>query len=75
MSPSASGIYHCDIAVHDDVDPSVRETVYVGLYASGGNELIRCYNSKPLSLIYNHVTINHVQCYVSHVAYINMRWP
>ena len=33
-----SGIYHCHIptnAVHDD-DPSVRESVYVGLYASGG---------------------------------------
>ena len=43
MSPS--GIYRCDIAtvaVHDDNDPSVRETVYVGLYASGGNELINC---------------------------------
>ena len=52
MGPS--GIYHCDIptaAVHDDVDLSVREAVYVGLYASGGNELIRCYNSKPLILI------------------------
>ena len=41
MGPS--GIYHCDIptvTVHDDNDLSVRETVYVGLYASGGNELI-----------------------------------
>ena len=40
MSPS--GIYRCDIptdAVHDDSDLSVRETVYVGLYASGGNIL------------------------------------
>ena len=37
MSPS--GIYRCDIPtvpVHDDSDLSVRETVYVGLYASGG---------------------------------------
>ena len=36
MGPS--GIYRCDIptdAVHDS-DLSVRETVYVGLYASGG---------------------------------------
>ena len=44
MGPS--GIYRCDIAtdtVHDDNDLSVRETVYVGLYASGGNELIGCY--------------------------------
>ena len=52
MGPS--GIYRCEVptdAVHDDSDLSVRETVYVGLYASGGNELIRCYNSKPLSLI------------------------
>ena len=40
MGPS--GIYRCDIAtdaVHDDNDLSVRETVYVGLYASGGNTL------------------------------------
>ena len=38
-----SGIYHCDIAtiaVHDDNDTSVRESVYVGLYATGGN----CHN-------------------------------
>ena len=35
-----SGIYRCDIptnAVHDDDDNSMRESVYVGLYASGGN--------------------------------------
>ena len=41
MGPS--GIYRCDIPtvpVHDDSDLSVRETVYVGLYASGGNEYI-----------------------------------
>ena len=34
-----SDIYRCDIAtnaVHDDYDISVRESVYVGLYASGG---------------------------------------
>ena len=40
---SPSGIYRCNIptvAVHDDNDLSVRETVYVGLYASGGNELM-----------------------------------
>ena len=36
---SPSGVYRCDIAtvaVHDDIDNSVRDTVYVGLYASGG---------------------------------------
>ena len=36
---SPSGIYRCDIqtdAVHDYDDISVRETVYVGLYATGG---------------------------------------
>ena len=41
MGPS--GIYRCDIqtvAVHDDNDLSVRETVYVGLYASGGNKCL-----------------------------------
>ena len=34
-----SGIYRCIVAtnaVHDDSDPSVGETVYVGLYGSGG---------------------------------------
>ena len=34
-----TGIYRCDIptnAVHDDTDISVRDTVYVGLYVSGG---------------------------------------
>ena len=34
-----TGIYRCDIptiAVHDDTDISVRETVYVGLYPADG---------------------------------------
>ena len=31
-----SGIYRCDIPTNDN-DISVRESVYVGLYASGGN--------------------------------------
>ena len=39
-----SGIYRCFIAtnaVHDDSDPiSVRDSVYVGLYASGGMYII-----------------------------------
>ena len=41
-----SGIYCCDIptnAVHDDDDISVRESVYVGLYATGGNQLFTSY--------------------------------
>ena len=36
---SPSGIYRCDIptdAVSDENDISVRETVYVGVYATGG---------------------------------------
>ena len=36
---SPSGVYRCDIptiAVHDGNDTSVRDTVYVGLYATGG---------------------------------------
>ena len=36
---SPAGIYRCDIptnAVHNATDISVRDTVYVGLYASGG---------------------------------------
>ena len=35
-----SGIYRCDIptnAVHQSTDISVRETVYIGQYATGGN--------------------------------------
>ena len=34
-----SGLYRCDIStnnVHNDTDSSVRDTVYIGLYASGG---------------------------------------
>ena len=43
-----SGIYRCDIptnAVHDD-ENSVRESVYVGLYATGGTfcYLLSCYH-------------------------------
>ena len=38
-----SGIYRCVIAtnaVHNDSDPSVGETVYVGLYSSGGGIVV-----------------------------------
>ena len=38
-----SGIFRCDIptnAAHDNNDISVRDSVYVGLYASGGNSHI-----------------------------------
>ena len=45
-----SGIYRChiaNIAVHDDNDISVRKSVYVGLYATGGN----CSNNKCTILI------------------------
>ena len=41
---SLSGIYRCDIptdAVHHETDISVRETVYVGLYATGGKSSCR----------------------------------
>ena len=40
---SPSGIYRCDIptfAAHDENDTSVRETVYVGLYATGGKQFL-----------------------------------
>ena len=39
---SPSGIYHCEIAtnaVDDEDDMFVRETVYVGIYGSGGIKL------------------------------------
>ena len=44
-----TGIYRCDItteAVHDDTDISVRDTVYVGLYAGSGG----MYSSLSLAL-------------------------
>ena len=34
-SPSPSGMYRCDIPTNDS-DISVRETVYIGVYATGG---------------------------------------
>ena len=34
-STAMSGIYRCDIAVNSE-DPSIQESVYVGLYTSGG---------------------------------------
>ena len=37
-----TGIYRCDIptvAVHDDTDESVRDSVYVGLYQADGGKL------------------------------------
>ena len=40
-----SGIYRCDIptnAAHDASDTSVTESVYVGLYASGGRHINSC---------------------------------
>ena len=40
-TPTSAGIYRCDIptvAVHDDDDISVRDTVYVGLYLMGGEQ-------------------------------------
>ena len=49
-----SGIYRCDIAtvaVHDDNDLSVRETVYVGLYASGGIYILPNYHSHDIKLL------------------------
>ena len=47
-----SGIYRCDIAtnaVHDDSNNSVRESVYVGLYVTGGN----CHNNMVMINMYS----------------------
>ena len=42
----SSGIYHCDIAVNNDNDTSVRDiSVYVGLYANGGGTSFTLVNS------------------------------
>ena len=35
---SPSGIYHCEIPTDDGNGGFVRETVYVGIYGTGGNE-------------------------------------
>ena len=37
---SPSGIYRCDIPTDAVQDNSVRETVYVGLYATGGEQYL-----------------------------------
>ena len=39
---SPSGIYRCDITTDAVQDNSVRETVHVGLYATGGNTVQYC---------------------------------
>ena len=47
-----TGIYRCDIAtvaVHDDTDISVRETVYVGLYPTDGMQVVL---SRTVSLLF-----------------------
>ena len=52
-----SGIYRCDIptnAVQGDSDTRVRETLYVGLYASGGEKWNMLYNMY-MYLLFLHV--------------------
>ena len=52
-----SGIYRCDIqtnAVHNDSDIRVREILYVGLYASGGEKWNMLYNMY-MYLLFLHV--------------------
>ena len=54
---SPSGIYRCDIstdAVRHETDISVRDTVYVGLYATGGNKVqcIYLYSASINALLY-----------------------
>ena len=47
-SNSPSGIYRCDIStntIHHDYDLSMRDTVYVGLYATGGNTILHIHCS------------------------------
>ena len=40
-----TGIYRCDIAVHNDTDRFTRETVYVGLYDSdAGNCIVKFFS-------------------------------
>ena len=50
-SNAQTGIYRCDIptnAVHNDADISVRDSVYVGLYFTGGSYLYK--QSKKVKL-------------------------
>ena len=37
-----SGIYHCTVETNAVNDEDGRETVYVGLYASGGEKKMKC---------------------------------
>ena len=55
-----SGIYRCDIptnAVHDINNISVRESVYVGLYATGGN----CHSKIYTQLYHSNVAFHTSQ--------------
>ena len=40
VSDVESGIFRCDISVHSDVDISTRDSVYVGIYSTGGGTLL-----------------------------------
>ena len=42
INGDASGIYHCTVETNAVNDDDGRETVYVGLYASGGEEKMKC---------------------------------
>ena len=55
-----SGIYRCDIptiATHVDNDTTVRESVYVGLYATGGN----CHSKICTQLYHSNVAFHTSQ--------------
>ena len=64
-----SGIYRCDIptnAVHDDIDISVRDSVYVGLYASGGNLETKMftYTHECVSVMWFIITVLYIDMYM-----------
>ena len=58
---SPVGIYRCDIAtlaVHDDTDNSVRDTVYVGLYTASGG-MGKEYNTSVVNTFMLHVYMHN----------------
>ena len=66
---SPSGIYRCVIPtvdVHSDTDLSVGDTVYVGLYSSGGNSMIMTHSLFGIFIfILGDVTILVVYYYIN----------
>ena len=58
IATSPSGIYRCyiaTVAVHDDSDLSVKETVYIGIYGLGG-QVVSLFAINYIALVVHFIT-------------------